>query len=393
MKLSNLKIFPLLLLSLSFFTAAKSQDDNSINVVTTAVPFLRISPDARAGGMGDVGIATAPDANAPFWNLAKIPFATSRTSVSTTYTPWLKDLGLNDVYLASLAGYHQLDEEQAISASIRYFSLGNIQFTDFAGNDLQSFRPREYSVDLGYSRKLSEKLGVGIALRYINSNLAGGQAVNGVSYKSGKAVAADLSLFHSGVDAAGQGLNWGITFSNLGSKISYTTDAQQKDYIPANLGLGAAYTWALDETSKFTLGLDINKLMVPTPPSLRDDSTLADYRNKSVISSWFSSFGDAGSFSNELKEYQASLGAEYVYNDQFSLRAGYFYEDKLKGNRKYFTLGAGLKYNVFGLNFSYLVPSGNGVNRNPLSNTLRFSLIFDLDNNSNNSNGTTTNTQ
>lgn len=388
MKQITVKLSAALLLALSFSNGASAQDENTINVVTSAVPFLRISPDARAGGMGDVGIATSPDANASFWNLAKAPFAASRTSIATTYTPWLKDLGLNDVYLASLAGYHRLNEEQAISASIRYFSLGNIQFTDFAGNDLQSFRPREFSIDFGYSRKLSERLGAGIALRYINSNLAGGQAVNGVQYKSGNAVAADLSLFHSGADETGRGLNWGLTLSNLGTKISYTSDAQQKDYIPANLGLGAAYTWVFDETSRFTAGLDINKLMVPTPPSLYDDSTLDGYRNKSVISSWFSSFGDAGSVSNELKEYQVSVGGEYSYNDQFLARAGYFYENKYKGNRKYFTVGVGLKYNVFGLNFSYLVPSGNGVTRNPLSNTVRFSLIFDLDNNTNGS-GTT----
>src|SRR5919112_2201714 len=223
MKPKKLRISVVLLLALSLATKAKSQADNTINVVTSAVPLLRISPDARAGGMGDVGIATSPDANASFWNLAKAPFATSRTSIAATYTPWLKDLGLNDVYLASLAGYHQIDEEQAVSASIRYFSLGNIQFTDFAGNDLQSFRPREYSIDLGYSRKLSERLAAGIALRYINSNLAGGQAVNGVQYKSGNAVAADLSLFHSGADETGRGLNWGLTLSNLGTKISYTS--------------------------------------------------------------------------------------------------------------------------------------------------------------------------
>lgn len=396
MKPKTLRNSLVLLLSLSLITSVKAQNDNTINVVTSAVPFLRISPDARAGGMGDVGIATTPDANSSFWNLAKTPFSKSRTSIATTYTPWLKDLGLNDVYLASLAGYHQINEEQAISASIRYFSLGNIQFTDFAGNDLQSFRPREYSIDFGFSRKLGEKLSAGVALRYINSNLAGG-AVNGVSYKVGQSVAADFSLFHSGVNEAGQGLNWGVTLSNLGAKISYTSDATQKDYLPANLGLGAAYTWVLDETSKFSMGLDVNKLMVPTPPSASNnpDSALRSYRDKGVINSWFSSFGDAGSFSNELKEYQISIGGEYTYNDQFNLRAGYFYEDKLKGNRKYLTLGVGLKYNVFGLNFSYLVPSGNGVNRNPLSNTLRFSLVFDLDNNTNGGagSGTTTPTQ
>jgi hypothetical protein len=379
------------LLVLSISITSNAQNTNSINVVTTAVPFLRISPDARAGGMGDVGIATTPDANSSFWNLAKTPFAASRTSITTTYTPWLKDLGLNDVYLASLAGYHKLDEDQAVSASLRYFSLGNIQFTDFAGNNLSTYRPREFSFDVGYSRKLSPNLGLGVALRYINSSLAKGDPNNsGVVYKPGNAVSGDLSLFHTGVNDVGQGWNWGITLSNLGSKIGYTSDAQQKDYIPANLGLGAAYTWVFDETSKLTAGVDLNKLLVPTPPSLSDSAGLVDYRNKSVINSWFSSLGDAGGFGEELKEVQVSLGGEYVYNDQFMLRAGYFYENKYKGNRKYFTLGAGLKYNVFGLNFSYLIPSGNGVNRNPLSNTLRFSLIFDLDNNTNGSNATNT---
>jgi hypothetical protein len=358
---------------------AQSNNDKIINVVTSAVPFLRISPDARAGGMGDVAIATSPDANSAYFNLAKTPFAPSRTAISATYTPWLKDLGLNDVYLASLAGYYKLDEEQAISASIRYFSLGNIQFTDNSGNDISLFRPREFSVDAGYSRKLSEKLGLGVALRYINSNLAGNQAINGVQYKAGNAVSGDISLFHTGVDETGAGWNWGAAVSNLGSKISYTSDATQKDYIPANLGLGVAYTTVFDETSRMTFGLDVNKLMVPTPPALGDSAGMSQYRQKSVINSWVSSFGDAGSFGNELKEFQVSLGAEYMYNDQFALRGGYFYEDKLKGNRKYFTLGAGIKYNVFGLNISYLIPSGNGVNRNPLSNTLRFSLVFDLD--------------
>ncbi|MDB5249479.1 MAG: hypothetical protein JWQ40_3873 [Segetibacter sp.] len=390
MKQLTVKICAGLLLALSFSIEASSQSDDVIRVVTSAVPFLKISPDARAGGMGDVAIATNPDVNAVYYNLAKIPFTRSRTSITTTYTPWLRDLGLNDVYLASLAGYHKLSEDEAVAASIRYFSLGNIQFTDASGNNLSEFRPREFSVDFGYTRKLSEKLGIGVALRYINSNLAGGQNINGVNYKSGSAVSGDITLFHTGQNAEGVGLNWGLAITNLGTKISYTSDAQQKDYIPANLAIGASYTWAFDETSKLTAGIDLNKLMVPTPPAVSDDSSLRAYRNKTVISSWFSSFGDAGGFSDEMKEFQVSVGGEYTYNDQFALRAGYFYEDKLKGNRKYFTLGAGLKYNVFGLNFSYLVPSGNGVNRNPLSNTLRFSLVFDLDSQTNGSGVTTT---
>jgi hypothetical protein len=378
MKKAIIKLTGLVLLLVSATSFAQAQDNSTINVVTSAVPFLRISPDARSGGMGDVGIATAPDANAAFWNLAKTPFNTNKGGISVTYTPWLKDLGLNDVYLASLSGYTKIDDEQAISGSLRYFSLGSIQFTDNLGNDLSSYRPREFAFDAGYSRKLSSNLSLGIALRYINSNLASG-TINGVSYKAGSSVAADLSLFHSGIGASGSGLNYGVTLSNLGSKISYTSDANQKDFIPANLGLGVAYTKAFDAVNKITFGLDIHKLLVPTPPSVGDSAGLANYRRKGVVSSWFSSFGDApGGFSEEMKEFQASLGAEYWYNNQFALRTGYFYENPAKGNRKYFTLGAGLKYSTYSLNFSYLLPSGSGISRNPLSNTLRFSLIFDF---------------
>jgi hypothetical protein len=298
--------------------------------------------------------------------------------VALTYTPWLKDLGLNDVYLASLSGYYKMNEDEAISSSLRYFSLGNIQFTDFSGIELGQFRPREFAFDIGYSRKLTTQLSLGVALRYINSNLASG-TINGVSYKAGSAVAGDLSLFHQGLKENGSGLNYGLTLSNLGSKISYTSDANQKDFIPANLGLGVAYTSVFDETSKLTFGLDIHKLLVPTPPAIGDSAGLVDYRSTGVVGSWFSSFGDApGGFSEELREFQVSLGAEFWYMNQFAFRAGYFYENPSKGNRKYFTLGAGLKYSTFGLNFSYLLPSGNGVNRNPLSNTLRFSLVFDF---------------
>jgi hypothetical protein len=376
----NLSILALMLGGISGMVKGQSSAD-TINVVTSAVPFLRISPDARSGGMGDVGVATAPDANSSFWNLAKNAFNTLPGSVAFTYTPWLKDLGLNDVYLISGAGYYKLSDNETISASLRYFSLGNIQFTDNFGNELTSYRPREFSFDAGYSRKLSEKLSVGIALRYINSNLANG-TINNVAYKAGTAVAADLTLFHTDLKADGSGLNYGIALTNLGTKISYTSDATQKDYIPANLGLGVAYTSAIDESNKITFALDLHKLLVPTPPALGDSAGIPKYRNQGVVSSWFKSFGDApGGFSEEIKEIQASIGAEYWYNNQFALRAGYFYENPIKGNRKYFTMGAGLKYNNFGLNFSYLLPSGNGVNRNPLSNTLRFGLFFDFDGN------------
>lgn len=363
-----------------------SQAQEKINVVTTAVPFLRISPDARAGGMGDAGIATLPDANSPFWNLAKTPFNTNPAGVSLTYTPWLKDLGLSDVYLASLAGYYKLDDLQAISTSLRYFSLGNIQFTDAFGNPLGSGRPREFAFDFGYSRKLTDQMGLGVALRYIRSNLATEGYSSGETYRPGTSIAGDISWYYNQDPETGEGWSFGAVLSNLGSKIGYTSDATQKDYIPANLGLGIGYTKIFDEANKINFALDVNKLMVPTPPfsdtqnpTAEDSAKLADYRSKSVPASWISSFGDApGGFSEEIKELQFSLGAEYWYNDQFAFRVGYFFEDKTKGNRKYFTVGAGIKYNVINLNFSYLVPSGSGISRNPLSNTLRFGISFDL---------------
>jgi len=377
MKQATIKLSAIVLL-LAGLTSATQAQTNSINVVTTAVPFLRISPDARGGGMGDVGIATAADANSSFWNLAKTPFASQKTSVSLSYTPWLSDLKLNDVYFVSLAGYHQLDETQTISASLRYFSLGNIQFTDNNGTELGSSRPREFAFDAGYSRKLSKKMGLGIALRYINSSLAKGN-VNGTTYKAGTSVAGDIHFFYKGTNASGNGFDYGATLSNLGSKISYTSDANQKDYIPANLGLGIAYNKVFDADSKITFALDLNKLLVPTPPTQGSDSAaysqaIKDYHTKSVVSSWFSSLGDG----DDAKEVTVALGAEYWYKNQFAFRAGYFSENKLKGDRRFFTLGAGLKYNTYALNFSYLLPSGSGVSRNPLSNTLRFSLMFDL---------------
>ena len=361
-----------------------SNAQSKINVVTSAVPFLRVTPDARSGGMGDVGIATTPDANANFANIARTPFATSKVGIGVNYVPWLRDLSVNDVYMMSLAGYYKLDETQAISASFRYFSLGNIQFTDGLGNNLNTYKPREFSFDLGYSRKLTKKLSLGIALRYIHSNLANG-TYNGQTYKAGSSVAGDLHVYHHGIKESGSGLNWGLTLSNLGSKISYSSDATQKDYIPANLGLGIAYTKVFNESNKITFGLDVNKLLVPTPPSITgvsstDSLALVKYRGRSVVSSWMKSFGDApGKFNEEMQEISLAVGAEYWYNNQFAFRAGYFYENPNKGNRKYFTVGAGLRYSMFGINFAYLFPSGSGVSRNPLSNTWRFGLVFNMD--------------
>ncbi|RZL01327.1 MAG: type IX secretion system outer membrane channel protein PorV, partial [Pedobacter sp.] len=242
MKRKTFKLAGLLML-ITGLNTLQAQNADPINVVTTAVPFLRISPDARAGGMGELGVATSPDAASSFYNLSKTPFAKNPYGLALTYTPWLKDLGLNDVYLMALSGYYKLDELSALSASVRYFSLGNITFTDYNAIDNGTFRPREFGVDLGYSRKLSDKLALGIALRYISSNLTGGGYSNGLTtYKPGSAVAGDVSLFYTGADESGQGWNFGAAVSNLGTKIGYTNDATQKDYIPANLSFGTTYT-------------------------------------------------------------------------------------------------------------------------------------------------------
>ncbi|RYY61894.1 MAG: type IX secretion system outer membrane channel protein PorV [Chitinophagaceae bacterium] len=359
------------LLLLCGISPAINAQDQPISVVTTAVPFLRISPDARAGGMGELGLATSPDASAGFWNMGKVAFNQSKGGISATYTPWLKQL-VNDVYLLSASGYYKLDENQALTAGIRYFSLGNIQFTDQNGNLTGNGKPREFGIDFGYSRKLSEKLGLGVSLRYINSDLASGAASGGNTYKVGSTVAGDIGLYYDGKSEAGDGFTFGAALSNLGGKIAYTDNADQKDFIPANFGIGATWNKAFDEQNKITFGVDLNKLLVPSLES-NDPATIADYRSKGVVSSWGSSFSDFPGQAN------VSLGGEYWYNNQFALRAGYFFEDKNKGNRKYFTAGVGLKYNVFGLNFSYLAPSGSGTTRNPLSNTVRFSVLFDLD--------------
>jgi len=356
-------------------------DGNTINIVTTAVPFLRVSPDARVGGMGETGIATAPaDANSGFMNLAKIPFAESKFQIGATYTPWLRKI-TQDVYLASLGGYYKIDDEQAINVGLRYFNLGNIQFTSAEGNPNGEGRPRELGVDFGYTRKLSERMSLGVALRYINSSLARGDVgQTGNVYKAGNSVAGDITLYHHGLDENGQGFNYGLAITNLGAKIGYTNNAQAKDFIPANIGIGGAYTGVIDEDSKITVAADINHLLVPAPPILSEDGSdstgdqqkLDDYRNMSVFESWFKSFGN--------NSYSISLGAEFWYNNQFSARGGYYWETKEAGNRRYWTLGIGLKYNVFGFNFSYLVPSGgSGTTQNPLSSTLRFGVIFDLD--------------
>ncbi len=368
---------------------AQKNINGQVNTITTGVPFLRISPDARAGAMGDVGIATSPDPNAQYWNVGKTPFAEKKFGLSLTYTPWLRDL-VPDISLAYVSGYLKFGKEdrQALSASLRYFSLGDINFTDANAQPIGTGKPREYAIDLGYSRRLSDYLSAGVSLRYVYSALLTGISnTSTASYKPGKTVAADLGLFYSKkneiTEYKSNTLNAGLAITNLGGKISYDATGTRRDFLPINLGLGVAYNMHVDEYNQFTIALDVNKLLVPTPIDSSTEPGVTKYyipTNKSVTSAVFGSFGDAqGGFSEELREIQISVGAEYWYQNQFALRAGYFYEDKTKGDRKYFTLGVGVRYKVFQLNGSYLVPSGNGITRNPLSNTFRFSLMFEFD--------------
>ncbi|HWK04880.1 MAG TPA: type IX secretion system outer membrane channel protein PorV [Puia sp.] len=342
-----------------------AQSSAPVNVVTSSVPFLQISPDSRSGGMGDVGVAVSPDANAIFRNQAKTAFADSKFAIGANYIPWLKDVA-DGVSMTSLAGYYKLGKNEAVSGGLRYFNMGNINFTNDGTTILGSQRPREYSIEGGYARKLDEHFGLGLTFRYINSSLIQG-SVGGKEYKTGTAFAADLSLFYQHKDSKGQGAAAGLTISNLGSRIGYTNDNTNKSFLPANLCMGGAYTWVVEEDNKLTLAVDVNHLLVPAYDSTNGG---ADYYHRSVLSGMGKSFGN--------KDFQAAAGMEYNYRNQFFARAGYHWETKEAGDLKFFSAGLGLKVSEWGFDFSYLAPSGQGVNRNPLSNTLRFSVLFEL---------------
>jgi hypothetical protein len=383
--LGTITLFLVVALSFSPHVAAQigvGDLDGRVNTVFTAIPFLRINPDTRTGAMGDVGIATDVDASALYHNVAKLAYAPSNAGLTVNYTPWLKEL-VSDIFIAQVAGYVKLDDLQSIGLSARYFSLGNINFTDITGQDIGSFSPNEFAIDLGYARKLSTNFSTGITLKYVRSDLASGQDIGaGNIVNAAQAVAADLGFFYRNPDLTIGGksaeLSLGAAITNIGNKVSYTQD-DTKDFIPTNLGIGSNLKFELDEHNTLAIAFDINKLMVPTPDSSFNNNPTdpENPRNKPLISGMFGSFGDApGGFSEEMQELMYSVGLEYWYNKQFAVRAGYFNEHRLKGNRKFLTLGVGLRYSVFGLNFSYIVPTTS--QRNPLDNTLRFALTFDF---------------
>lgn len=353
------------------------------NVISTAVPFLTIAPDSRAGAMGDAGVATSPDMNSQHWNPAKYAFIENDLGVALSYSPWLRNL-VDDINLAYLAGYKRLDDQQVVSASLRYFALGAITFRNEFGDIQGQQNPNEFAVDIAYSRLLSERFSGSVALRYIRSDLTGGMQVGDASTHAGNSFAADIAFYYRAEmrrNRQNSVFSTGINVSNIGSKISYT-DGETKDFIPTNLRLGVGYETELDDYNSISFAFDMNKLLVPSSSYVsiegEDGVIVGGYKDdKSVIGGILSSFTDApGGFKEELQEITFSFGAEYWYQKQFALRGGYFYENENKGNRKYFTVGAGFKLNVFTLDFSYLFPTQQN---HPLANTLRFSLAFDFD--------------
>ena len=361
---------------------AKAQKEEIFNPVKTSVTSQTIAPDARAAGMGDVGAATDPDVVSQYWNPAKYPFTISRAGVALNYTPWLRQL-VNDMDLAYLAGYYRIGDYSAVSASLRYFSLGEVYLTENYENGM-TINPYEMSFDVAYSLMLSENFSLGAAVRWIYYDLT----YNYTSDTSpGSAFAADLSAYYQKYINIGQRecqLGLGLNISNIGSKISFGGD-NNSEFIPTNLRLGASLMVPIDEYNRFTIAADANKLLVPTYPQQQDGESSEDYQERlqkdyydvSSISGIFKSFGDApGGFSEELKEIYWSVGGEYVYHDQFSVRAGYHHESATKGNRKYFTVGAGFKMSVFSLDAGYVIATAKS---NPLDQTLRFTLSFDMD--------------
>jgi hypothetical protein len=365
-----------------------------LNTITTAVPFLMISPDARAGGMGDLGVATSADAASIHWNPGKLAFAENKMGFALSYTPWLRAL-VPDINLAYLSGYGKIGKKgnQTLAGSLRYFSLGDITFTDINGNTIGQFRPNEFAIDLAYARELAKGFSGGLALRYVFSNLTGGINVGGADTRPGMAAAADLGFFYKNeeVEVAKKKtiISAGLVFSNIGSKMSYT-NLDEEDFLPMNLRLGLGFRMFFDQHNSLGIYADLNKLLVPTPPRYARDSANQIIQgpdgpviaagkdpNVSVPAGLFQSFGDApGGAAEEFAEIQISVGMEYWYQKLFSVRAGYFHEAEVKGNRRYVTLGAGIRYNVFGLDFAYLIPVQQ---RHPLENTLRFTLTFDFE--------------
>jgi hypothetical protein len=379
MKNKAIAIIFLILFSNGAAKVYSQASSGGLNAIQTVVPFLLIAPDSRAGAMGDAGVATSPDVYSMHWNLAKFAFIDGNGGAGISYSPWLRAL-VPDINIAYLTGYLRIDSKQVASGSLLYSSLGDIPFTDDFGNLQRNFTPNEWAFDLGYSRLFSEYFSGGIAFRFIYSNLTGGTYAGGTATKPGTSFAADVSgYYHRDINIGSKDgiLAFGLNFSNIGSKMTYT-DSKEPDFIPMNMRLGSSGTIKLDNFNTLTLTIDLNKLLVPTPPKYDINRNIIAGKdpNVSVPLAIFQSFYDApGGFKEELHEITYSFGAEYWYNSQFALRGGYFGENATKGNRKYFTAGAGFRMNIFTLDFSYLMPLAQN---HPLAHTLRFSMSFEF---------------
>jgi hypothetical protein len=371
----------LFLIALSGTLLFSQQSTGELNAIQTVVPFLTIAPDSRAGAMGDAGVATSPDVYSMHWNPAKFAFIDGNAGIGISYAPWLRNL-VPDINIAYLTGYKRIDTKQVFAASLIYSSLGRVQLTDEFGNQLRDINPNEFAFDACYSRLFTENLSGGITFRFIYSNLTSGASSGGEVTKAGISFAADISGYYQkkiSLFSKDAQLGFGLNFSNIGSKMSYSS-SQPSDFIPMNMRLGTSATINLDNFNKISATIDLNKLLVPTPPiysSTNSDSIIKGKDpNVSVPAAIFQSFFDApGGFKEELHEITYAFGIEYWYNNQFALRGGYFYEDPTKGNRKYFTAGAGFRLKAFTLDFSYLMPTAQN---NPLAHTLRFAIAFDL---------------
>ncbi|WBL41656.1 type IX secretion system outer membrane channel protein PorV [Algoriphagus halophytocola] len=400
MAIWNRKNLLLAVFSLATFTVHAqnsvviSGQDPDRRVITTAVPFLNFAPDSRHSAMGDAGVATSPDANSAHWNAGQMAFIEEKMGFSLSYSPWLGKL-VNDMSLSYLTGVFKIDEVSAFGFDLRYFNMGDIILTDGFGNELGEFNPRDIAIGGTYSRKLSSYLGLGISARFIYSNLSGNiSSVGGSEARAGISVGTDVGLYYSKPVFAGAkdaNFSWGLSISNIGPKITYNS-ADDLDYIPTNLKVGTAYSIDLDPVNTLTFALDLNKLLVPTPPiyATNEDGTLETDENgnlvieegkdpnRPLISGMFGSLADApGGFSEEIQEIMVSFGVEYSYNDVLAVRTGYFYENENKGGRKYFTMGVGLDLKRLGFDFSYLVPQKQN---HPLAETLRFSLLYTIPN-------------
>lgn len=374
-------------------TSGEAAETVQLNTITTAVPFLQIAPDSRASGIGDAGLGLLADANQLHWNPSNLAFGEDNLQISLSYAPWLRDL-VPDMNLAYLAVYGKLNDKQAIGGSLRFFSLGDITFTDENGAVIRNFKPNELALDFTFAQKLGKNWSGAISARYISSNLTGGTSVGGVESQVGRSFAVDLSMTYanlkSSLGSKDMDIIAGWTISNIGAKMSYT-ETSERDFLPTNLRIGSGFNLHLDDYNELSWEFNLNKLLVPTPPIYAQDSTgnlIYDSEGNAVIEAgkdpnvgvaqgMIQSFYDApGGFSEEMKEITISTGFEYWYAHQFAVRAGYFYENPLKGNRQYITLGVGVRYNIFTLDFSYLIAT---TQRNPLANTLRFTLMFSFE--------------